>query len=101
MTPSNQPDVARFDQELAALQDLYLRHMEEEDRKALESVLVEDHNMTHHFHNVLTKAMLEPEEVVKFLLGAARHLRHSSSSRTKAPLIAGIYALVPDTSPPQ
>ena len=100
MVPSNHPDAparrARFDQELAALRDLFLRHMDTEDRSALESVLTEDEDMTHHFHNVLTSATLEPEEVVKFLLGAARHLRHGSGSRRKAPLLAGIYAMIPE-----
>lgn len=71
--------------------------MEREDREVLESALREDQDMTHHFHNLLTAA-LEPEQVVKFLLGAARHLRHDGQGTVrKAPVLAGIYALIPES----
>lgn len=101
MPPSEHGDAgarkARFDQELAALRDRYLRHMEDEDRELLEAAILEDQELIHHFHNLLTAA-LEPDQVAKFLLGAARHLRHDGDpNMRKAPVLAGIYALIPES----
>ena len=85
------PDLAaRFDQELAELQDVWISQLPAENRPPLQKALLEDPFLTHQVFALVVDLL--PHQSLRFLNSAAKNLGEAPPAQHR-PILSGLLAL--------